>query len=67
MRRRWNKRRLKAERSLTREQTARSLAISLHLSLAQALGLLARFGAPDAGVYAVARRPSAGTARYLRR
>ena len=67
MRRRWNKSRLKAEQTLTREQTARSLAISLGLSLAQALGELARFGAADAGVYVVARRASAGTARYLRR
>ena len=67
MRRRWNRSRLRAEQTLTREQTARSLAISLGLSLAQALGELARFGAPDAGVYAVARRPVAGTARQMRR
>ena len=56
MTRRWNKHRLKAERTLTQEQAAKSLAISLHLPLAQALSLLGRFGARDPRLFAAARK-----------
>jgi hypothetical protein len=56
---RWNKPRLRAERTLVQEQVAQSLALSLHLTLAQALGLIARYGVAEPRLYAAARKTGA--------
>jgi hypothetical protein len=53
---RWKKPRLRAERTLVQEQAAQDLAISLHLSLAQALSLIARHGVAEPRLYAAARK-----------
>ena len=54
-----NRRRLHAVRTLADEQLAQQLALKLHLSLAQMLGLIARFGIDSARLPAAARKLAA--------
>jgi hypothetical protein len=50
-----NRPRLRVEGTLTDEQKAKTLALKLHLTLAQVLGLIARFGIDSPRLGAAAR------------